>query len=237
MFKKFTPVSVLLTLTVLMGGCTASISTNSSKPAANTPANTASNAASNTAATTKKADKPKPPTEKLKDEKKPEGEKGKVAKNVEIPKDWIDIYDSSKGYSFSVPEGTTGGSSSADGVDVFAANTPAPSEIRVMVVTYKNEKLSKEDLLNDAVKILDSMGEKVTAGKLTSESDVYSLAEANSTGDGAKSKYKILVGTDVTDNYVMIVGTDEAKFAANEKVIDEIWGSFEIWSGGASSSK
>ena len=236
MFKKFTPVSVLLTLTVLMGGCTASISTNSSKPAANTTANTASNAASNTAATTKKADKPKP-TEKLKDEKKPEGEKGKVAKNVEIPKDWIDIYDSSKGYSFSVPEGTTGGSSSADGVDVFAANTPAPSEIRVMVVTYKNEKLTKEDLLNDAVKILDSMGEKVTAGKLTSESDVYSLAEANSTGDGAKSKYKILVGTDVTDNYVMIVGTDEAKFAANEKVIDEIWGSFEIWSGGASSSK
>ena len=232
MFKKFTPVSFLLTLSVLMlGGCTASISTNTGKPAANTPANTASN----TAAATKKADKPKPPTEKLKDEKKPEGDKGKVAaKNVEIPKDWIDIYDSSKGYSFSVPDGTTGGSSSADGVDVFAANTPAPSEIRVMVVTYKNEKLSKEDLLNDAVKILDSMGEKVTAGKLTSESENYSLADATSTGDGAKSKYKILVGTDVTDNYVMIVGTDEAKFAANEKVIDEIWGSFEMWSGGAS---
>ena len=43
-----------------------------------------------------------------------------------------------------------------------------------------------------------------------------------------------MVGTDVTDNYVMILGTDPDKFAANEKIIDEIWGSFEIWSGGAS---
>jgi general stress protein 26 len=41
---------------------------------------------------------------------------------------------------------------------------------------------------------------------------------------------KILVGTDVTDNYVMIVGTDESKFEANKEIIDAIWGSFEMWS-------
>ena len=45
------------------------------------------------------------------------------------------------------------------------------------------------------------------------------------------------MGIDVTDNYVMIVGTEEAKFAANEKIIDMIWGSFEMWSGGASGGK
>jgi general stress protein 26 len=52
--------------------------------------------------------------------------------------------------------------------------------------------------------------------------------------EGKKSKVKVLVGTDVTDNYVMIVGTEEAKYAANTKIIDEIWGSFEMWSGGSS---
>jgi hypothetical protein len=43
-----------------------------------------------------------------------------------------------------------------------------------------------------------------------------------------------MVGTDVTDNYVMIVGGDEEKYNANVKTIDEIWGIFEMWSGGAS---
>ena len=95
--------------------------------------------------------------------------------------------------------------------------------------------MSKEDLLDVAVKFLEGMGEKVAPGKLAAESDDYSLAEATTAAaDGKKSKCKILVGTDVTDNYVMIVGADDAKFAANEKVIDEIWGSFEMWSGGAS---
>jgi len=32
----------------------------------------------------------------------------------------------------------------------------------------------------------------------------------------------------------VIVGTDADKYAANEKTIDEIWGSFGMYSGGAS---
>jgi hypothetical protein len=32
----------------------------------------------------------------------------------------------------------------------------------------------------------------------------------------------------------MIIGTPADKFAANEKTIDEIWGNFEMWSGGSS---
>jgi hypothetical protein len=47
-------------------------------------------------------------------------------------------------------------------------------------------------------------------------------------------KGKILVGTDVTDNYLVLVGGDADKFTANEKTIDEIWGSFGMYSGGAS---
>ena len=47
-------------------------------------------------------------------------------------------------------------------------------------------------------------------------------------------KMWILGDADVTDNYVMIVGTDEAKFDVNNEIIDATWGGFEMWSGGAS---
>jgi hypothetical protein len=53
---------------------------------------------------------------------------------------------------------------------------------------------------------------------------------------GKVTKGKVLVGTDVTDNYVMLLGADESEFTANEKIIDGIWGSFTMASGGASGS-
>ena len=197
---------------------------------ANKPANTASNTGSSNSSTSKKSDKPV-----IKDEKKPEG-KAKTAKQVKVPDSWVYVYDETKGYGFSVPEGSTGQSDNVDGIDIYVAATPDPSEITIYVLAYKNKELTKEDLLDDAVKFLEGMDNTVTSGKLTGQSDIYSLADASMTGkDGVKSKAKILVGTDVTDNYVMILTTDEGKFAANEKVIDEIWGSFEIWSGGAAS--
>ena len=52
--------------------------------------------------------------------------------------------------------------------------------------------------------------------------------------DGKAGKGKILVATDVTDNYIVFVGGDADKFASNEKTIDEIWGSFGMYSGGYS---
>ncbi|HNU08167.1 MAG TPA: hypothetical protein PKO33_10420, partial [Pyrinomonadaceae bacterium] len=59
----------------------------------------------------------------------------------------------------------------------------------------------------------------------------YAVADATTVHPSrGKGKLRILVGTDVTDNYVMILGTEEGRFAANEKIIDEIWGSFEMWS-------
>lgn len=232
MRNKIILTSIILTLTFGMMACTASFSTNttggaSSKPAANAPSNTAANTA-----TAPKTDKPK--GEKLTTEKKPEG-KSKTAKDVPVPADWVYVYNDQKGYGFSVPAGSTGGSENVDGVDVFVANTPAPSEIAVIVFAFKDDKLSKEDLLDRAEKALAAMGQTVQTGKLTGDSEDYSVAEATMTDkSGAKSKAKVLVGTDVSDNYVMIVGTEESKFAANEKIIDEIWGSFEMWSGGSS---
>ena len=211
---------------------TANTTTAAAKPVA---ANTASNTAPKTTADSNAAKSADKPTAVLKDEKKPEGKSKTAGKDVPIPDSWIYVSDEAKGYGFSVPEGTTGGSETQEGVDTYVANTPAPSEIGVVVIAFKDKQMTKENLLDVAVKFIEGMGEKVQPGKLAAESDDYSLAEATMTAaDGKKSKCKILVGTDVTDNYVMVVGAAEDKFAANEKVIDEIWGSFEIWSGGAS---
>jgi hypothetical protein len=236
-------VFVAITISALalgMFGCNASVSVDTNTPNAAKPANANANAASNassnansntTSNAAKKDDKPKAA---LKDEKRPEGESKKV-KNNPVPDSWVYVYDETKGYGFSVPEGTTGGSETVDGVDTFVAATPAPSELGIVVIAFKDKTLTKDDLLAVAVKFLEEMGETVTPGKLTAESEDYSVAEVTTASkDGGKGKGKILVGTDVTDNYVMLIGTDEAKYAANEKIIDEIWGSFEMWSGGAS---
>ncbi len=216
-------------------GCTASFSTNSANTAK--PVNTASSPAASKNTNTASTAKTEKPKTALKDEKKPEGTAKTAKKGVPIPADWIYVYDEAKGYGFSVPEGTTGGSDTADGVDTFLAETPAPSEIAIVVIAFKDKTMTKEDLLDVAVKFMEEMGGTVTPGKLTAESDEYAVAEVtNASKDGSKAKGKILVGTDVTDNYVMILGTEESKFAANEKIIDEIWGSFEMWSGGASNN-
>jgi hypothetical protein len=227
---KFLAAITLFVFALGMFGCKTEIKTGTNTSnTSNTskPANTNST-------TTKKAEAPKPKTE-IKSEKRPEGTAKTANKKVAVPSDWVYVYDEQKGYGFSLPAGSKGEFQTVEGIDVFVAGTPAPSEIAVFVLAYKDKTLSKEDLLNDAVKFLEGLGETVQAGKLTAESEDYSLAEATTTNaDGGKSKMKILVGTDVTDNYVMIVGTDESKFEANKQIIDEIWGSFEMWSGGAS---
>jgi hypothetical protein len=234
----------LLVLTISafgLAGCSYSVSTNSTNTAK--PANTASNSATankpaNAASNSNSTAKVEAPKTALKDEKKPASDtNGKKAKSNPVPDSWIDLYDEAKGYGFSVPAGTTGGSQTVEGIDVFTATTPAPNEIAIFVLAYKDKTKTKEDLLNDAVKFLEGMGLTVTPGKLHGEGDDYAVADATTVSkDGTKEKQRILVGTDVTDNYVMILNTDEAKFAADEKTIDEIWGSFEMFSGGASNN-
>jgi hypothetical protein len=146
------------------------------------------------------------------------------------------MHDDVKGYEFQVPKGTQDKTDTVDGVDVYLASVPAPYELGVIVVTFKDKTLTKDDLLKRAENILKSMDEKDIKIEPSKElSDDYSLATFTSTGkDGKAGKGKILVGTDVTDNYIMLVGGDADKFGANEKTIDEIWGSFGMYSGGSS---
>ena len=102
------------------------------------------------------------------------------------------------------------------------------------MLAFKDKSLTKDDLLETAKKFIEEMSEgkaTVTMGSLRGESDIYSIADASMKSDAKSNKARILVGTDISDNYIMIqICETEEKFAANEKVIDEIWGSFEIWS-------
>ena len=230
MKKRSLMIALVVVSASVLTSCSFSVGTNNNAAPAK-PANTAAANSSNT--TTAKTDSKAKP--KLADEKKPAGT-AKSAKKNPVPDSWVYVYDSEKGYGFSLPEGSTGEMEKLEGIDVMVATTPAPSEVDVFVLAYKDETLSKEDLLNDAVKFLEDMGQKVTPGKLKAESDEYAVADATTVlSNGSKGKIRILVGTDVTDNYVMIIGTEESKFAANESIIDQIWGSFEMWSGGGAS--
>lgn len=213
----------------IMIGCSFSVGTGSNTASPTPAAANKSTTNSNDSSTSKTDSKPKP---KLTNESKPADGKAVTAnKKNAVPKDWIYVYDSAKGYGFYLPEGSEGESQTVEGIDVFSATTPAPSEIDIFVLAYKDKTLTKEDLLNDAVEFLEGLGQKVTPGALKAESDEYAVADATTVHPSrGKGKLRILVGTDVTDNYVMILGTEESRFAANETIIDEIWGSFEMWS-------
>lgn len=174
--------------------------------------------------------------------KKSHGTAKKVpaAKIVPVPTDWITMYNEARGYEFKVPQNYKQTDQSDNDVDLFIAIPPDgdSSKPMVLVVAFKNKSLSKDDLLKFAEKVLEGAGEKnITVSNSEDMGNDYSLATFTSVDkDNKKSKGKVLVATDVTDNYVMFIRTDEAGFSPNEKTIDEIWGSFEMYSGGSSSN-
>ncbi|CAN5225738.1 hypothetical protein BH10ACI1_BH10ACI1_24980 [soil metagenome] len=232
--KKILILAMMLGVALAMSACSASFSTNANTANTNKPANAANNAASNAnkANTTSNTTTNKATTE-VKNEEKPKVETKKQKNTATIPADWVYYADEVRGYGFSLPAGSKSSNDNANGVDTFYAETP--DKISVIVYAFKDGTLTKEDLLDRAEKALNAMGETVTVGKLTAESDDYAIADADSVStDGEKSKLKVLVATDVTDNYVMFVRSDVASYESKKATMDAIWGSFEMYSGGAS---
>jgi hypothetical protein len=173
------------------------------------------------------------PSETQVSAQRPTTGKSKAAKQGSaIPKNWVYVYEKIKGYGFFVPVGTTVETNTTDGVDVLILQTPGDNPVDVFVLAYKDKTKTKADLLDDALEFLTALGQTVTTEPLRGESDNYAVADATTVlEDGTRGKVRVLVGTDVTDNYIMILGSDAKSFAANEPVIDLIWGSFEMWSG------
>lgn len=151
-------------------------------------------------------------------------------KNAAANGNWLYVYDSRKGYGFYVPNGTTGDWGKTSGVDTFAGQTP--NQVGIYVFAWKDRTATRETLLNSAKTILEAMGESIKTGSVLGASDNYVVVEATSVDkQGVNSKMRILVGTDVTDKYVLIVGCDQKDFDKKKETVDAIWGSFEMWSG------
>ena len=149
---------------IFFAGCSASFSTGNNGSSAISPTNTAASPAAKSNSNSAAAAKTDKPKETLKNEKKPEGTAKTASKKNPVPESWIYIYDEGKGYGFYVPEGTTGGSETQEGVDTFVASTPAPSEIGIVVISFKDKEMTKENLLDVAVKFLEEMGETGSVG-------------------------------------------------------------------------
>lgn len=156
-----------------------------------------------------------------------------VRAQLPIPNNWDYVYEKKKGYGFYVPAYSEVEFTTVGKVDASVILTPDPTNLFINVLAYKDRTLTKDDLLLDAVAYLEELGEAVTPiGNLRAESANYAVADALTVSeDGTKGRVRILVGTDITDNYIMIIGSTPENFAANERTIDLIWGSFEMWSG------
>lgn len=178
-----------------------------------------------------------PPTTKAETKAAPAGAKTiPASKVVPVPANWITMADDLKGYSFEVPEGTERSTQKSNGMDIFLASTPEPTAVGIMVMAFKDPKLTKDDLVKVATGGLEGLGAKnIKIGSLTELSPDYSVGTYSAINEEGKPvKGKVLVATDISDNYVMVLGAEEPEYKANEKIIDEIWGSFAMRSGGAS---
>ncbi len=88
------------------------------------------------------------------------------------------MYNPARGYSFEVPKGTTEEhNETQDGVDVYIGTTPKPSELTVLVVAFKEKKLTIDDLFKASESILKELGFLLSHSKEESLSDDYALAE------------------------------------------------------------
>ena len=151
------------------------------------------------------------------------------------PADWVRMVDAVKGFAFYLPVNAAGHAESKDGVDLFLAQVPEPYVVTVACLSFKDRARSKDDLRGEAKALLELLGEKNVnfeqTQTLTDDYDISAVSSEASDGSG-KSKMIVLVATDVTDNYVLVVHSPESKWAQNEATVNQIWGSFEMFSGG-----
>ena len=81
----------------------------------------------------------------------PQQKKPPASKVVPHPENWITLTDKKKGYSFDVPQGTVSGTQKSSELDLFMAVVPEPYGVGVLVMAFKDPKLSKDDLINFAM--------------------------------------------------------------------------------------
>jgi type IV secretory pathway VirB10-like protein len=196
------------------------------KPAASpaTEKASAAPAASSAAPKKAKAAAKKAPTEKV---------AAKAPK--EVPTEWEERDHEEKGFSFWVPKGVKESQDSADGVDVYVAQLPAPHDkIGVFVMAFKDPAKKFPELTKiteDLIKKVDT-GTEYKVEKTVEINDSYQVLEISYKDKaGKKNSVKALMALDVSDRYIMIVG-GEGELKDSEETVDTILANFEMYASG-----
>lgn len=151
-------------------------------------------------------------------------------KRTSVPADWQIVFDEARGYELALPQAAQGNVEKINNVEVFVAKLPAAAKAEVMVATYREKPLTKEELLANAKKLLVDRGAtEIETGKSEKINDDYELVELNAKNrEGQVTKIKLLLATDGKDNYLLFASSPEADFSTNEKMLNEILGSFAM---------
>ncbi|MFO0551089.1 MAG: hypothetical protein U0271_22050 [Polyangiaceae bacterium] len=147
-----------------------------------------------------------------------------------IPEDWEPFENKPKQFGFWLPTGSTTNDSTENGIEMFHADLPDPYPIEVWVVTYRDKTLSKEDLWVDVDAVISNnlKGTKLDLGPVVDLNNVFAVRDATWT-EVSPIKGTVLVGTDINDNYIMIVSCREGDYESNHDTVDALWESFYLF--------
>jgi hypothetical protein len=160
--------------------------------------------------------------------KKPSKQKGD--KPLEVPAEWEEWRDEVKKYGFSLPKGTKTSQKTSDGVEFLEAMLPAPHKVDALAAVWRDKTLSKDDLFGEAKGLLETLGSSgVVYAGCEDLDNVFRVCDVEFTTNGEKAKGGVLVGTDVSDNYIMIAATPEADFEKNLPTIGSLLGSYFLF--------
>ena len=153
----------------------------------------------------------------------------------ELPSEWEERDHTEKGFSFWVPKGVKESQATKEGVDVYIAQLPAPHDkVGVFVVAFKDPAKKFPEMTAMTEKILKDMDSPTDYKLVKTEevNDAYQVLTITYKDKDGKANYvQALLALDVTDRYIMMVGTDGDP-KPEEETIDTILANFEMYASG-----
>ncbi|MBK8936841.1 MAG: hypothetical protein IPM79_04110 [Polyangiaceae bacterium] len=151
-------------------------------------------------------------------------------KRLAVPEAWENFEHATKQFGFWLPQGSATEDLTDNGLDIFRAELPKPTNVEAWIYAYRDKTLTKADLWVDAeAAIKDHLkGTSIQMGPPEDLDEMFAVREATWT-ENNPVKGVVFVGTDVNDNYVMIVSSLASEYDANRDVIDQVWTNFYLF--------
>lgn len=151
-----------------------------------------------------------------------------------VPADWVPFEDKVKQYGFKVPANTEYATRKVKGPfgeeELFVGKLPEPHSGLIYVTTYRDKKLSKQDLQNDAKAIIEETGSNnVAVSACTDVNDVFAVCDVAFDDKDGGGQGCVTVGVDQNDNYIMIVASPKKDFGKNKDTLNAICENFYLF--------